>query len=193
MKSRPPRPARPVRRIHATAPSLKWYGWTDCGKIRPHNEDSFIGLQFNAHEVHHLGKIGEAPMAEHEFAFAVSDGMGGANAGEFASQIAVEKITELLPRVSISPPAAGRPVLPRSSKNCSSKSTGRSFIWAAATRNARDADDPQPLLVYSGLDVFRPHRRHPDLPADGRETLKQLSHDDTHVGWLLRNGHISGA
>ena len=33
-----------------------------------------------------------------DFAFAVSDGMGGAMAGEYASQIAVEKITALLPR-----------------------------------------------------------------------------------------------
>ena len=33
-----------------------------------------------------------------DFAFAVSDGMGGAKAGEYASQIAVEKITTLLPR-----------------------------------------------------------------------------------------------
>jgi PPM family protein phosphatase len=33
-----------------------------------------------------------------DFAFAVCDGMGGAKAGEYASQIAVEKITTLLPR-----------------------------------------------------------------------------------------------
>lgn len=28
------------------------------------------------------------------------------------------------------------------------------------------------------------------LPADGKG-IKQLSHDDTHVGWLLRNGQIN--
>ena len=33
-----------------------------------------------------------------DFAFAVSDGMGGAMAGEFASRIATDKITSLLPR-----------------------------------------------------------------------------------------------
>ena len=36
--------------------------------------------------------------AQTDFAFAVSDGMGGALAGEYASRIAVEKITTLLPR-----------------------------------------------------------------------------------------------
>ena len=39
---------------------LKWFGCTDCGKFRPNNEDAFLGLQFDATEVNHLGKIGEA-------------------------------------------------------------------------------------------------------------------------------------
>lgn len=45
-----------------------------------------------------LGKFGETSLASHDCVFAVSDGIGGAQAGEFASRIAVEKITRLLPR-----------------------------------------------------------------------------------------------
>src|ERR1041385_6616513 len=82
----------------AASKSLQWFGWTDCGKVRPHNEDSFLGLQFDALETHHLGKHGHGSLEHNDFAFAVSDGMGGAKAGEFASRIAVEKITKLLPR-----------------------------------------------------------------------------------------------
>src|SRR5688572_4982177 len=85
---------------------LKWFGVTDRGRVRPNNEDSFLGVQFDAREVHHLGKIGESSVANADFVFAVSDGMGGANAGEFASRIAVEKITRLLPR-SFKQSAAG--------------------------------------------------------------------------------------
>jgi serine/threonine protein phosphatase PrpC len=48
--------------------------------------------------VHYLGKIGEAFTGATDFVFAVSDGMGGAKAGEFASRITVDKITHLLPR-----------------------------------------------------------------------------------------------
>ena len=77
-------------------PSLNWSGWTDCGKVRPNN--SFLGLQFDAKEVFRLGKTGGASLEKTDFVFAVSDGMGGALAGEFASRIAVEKITTLLPR-----------------------------------------------------------------------------------------------
>ena len=77
---------------------LKWFGRTDRGKVRPINEDSFLGLQFDSREVHRLGKVGEASTLNMDFAFAVSDGMGGAMAGEYASRIAVGKITNLLPR-----------------------------------------------------------------------------------------------
>ena len=86
-----------LRRVSASE-RLKWFGWTDKGKVRPHNEDAFLGLQFGAKEVHHLGHHGEATTKYTDFAFAVSDGMGGAMAGEYASRIAVEKITKLLPR-----------------------------------------------------------------------------------------------
>src|ERR1039457_1637972 len=83
-----------------TTPSagLQWSGRTDRGRVRPNNEDAFLGLQFDAREVSHLGVIGEGLTRHLDFAFAVSDGMGGAMAGEHASRIAVQKITMLLPR-----------------------------------------------------------------------------------------------
>src|SRR5687767_8213526 len=84
------------RKIDSTQ-KLKWFGWTDVGR-RKNNEDSFLGLQFDSREVHHLGKFGEGTMTNTDFVFAVSDGMGGAKSGEYASKIAVEKITKLLPR-----------------------------------------------------------------------------------------------
>src|SRR6266576_844080 len=77
---------------------LKWFGWTDRGKFRPTNEESFLGIQSDAKDSHRLGKYGEAAITNTDFVFAVSDGMGGALSGEFASRIAVDKITKLLPR-----------------------------------------------------------------------------------------------
>src|ERR1700694_4554145 len=82
----------------STGGRLKWFGQTDRGKVRSNNEDSFLGLQFDGKAIHLLGKFGEASITTTDFAFAVSDGMGGALAGEFASRVAVEKITTLLPR-----------------------------------------------------------------------------------------------
>ncbi|HWF19616.1 MAG TPA: protein phosphatase 2C domain-containing protein, partial [Verrucomicrobiae bacterium] len=86
--------------LHLPQPAraLKWFGWTDRGKVRPNNEDAFVGLQFDSREIHHLGKFGNASMEKMDFAFAVSDGMGGALAGEYASRVTVDKIAALLPR-----------------------------------------------------------------------------------------------
>ena len=63
------------------AKHLKWFGRTDRGKVRPNNEDAFLGLQFDAQEVHRLGKSAKASLKKTDFAFAVSDGMGGARPG----------------------------------------------------------------------------------------------------------------
>ena len=173
--------------------SLQWSGQTDRGKVRANNEDSFLALQFDAREVQRLGKRGEALLANTDFAFAVCDGMGGAKAGEYASRIAVEKITTLLPR-SFKQSASGlQPgfadvltelytqvhkalvYLGQSYDECHGMQTTMSLCWFT------------PGWMYFG---HVGDSRIYYLPArDG--TLKQLSHDDTYVGWLFRNGQIN--
>ena len=83
----------PSAKIAAPTARLRWSGLSDRGRVRPNNEDSFLGLRFDAREVHHLGKTGETSLDSADCVFAVSDGMGGAMAGEFASRVTVEKIT----------------------------------------------------------------------------------------------------
>jgi len=63
------------------AGQLHWSGLTDRGHVRPNNEDSFLALTFNGHDLSYLGKTGQASLAGADFVFAVSDGMGGAKSG----------------------------------------------------------------------------------------------------------------
>ena len=171
---------------------LRWFGRTDRGKVRLNNEDAFLGLEFNAREVNHLGKVGESSILDQDFAFAVSDGMGGAKAGEYASRIAIEKITALLPR-SFQQSARGLEAgfadvltelfdrihraliyLGSSYEECSGMEATLSLCWFT------------PGWMYFGhIGDSRIYY----LPARGGG-IKQLSHDDTHVGWLFRNGQI---
>jgi serine/threonine protein phosphatase PrpC len=175
------------------SPALKWSGCSDTGKVRQNNEDSFLGLQFDAREIFRLGKTGGASLEKNDFAFAVCDGMGGAQAGEFASRIAVEKITTLLPR-AFQQSARGlnagfSDVLAElftqihralvfvggSYEECEGMQTTLSLCWFT------------PGWMYFGhIGDSRIYH----LPKRKKE-IKQITHDDTHVGWLFRNGKIS--
>ena len=172
---------------------LQWSGRTERGKVRPNNEDSFLCLQFDAQEVRYLGKIGEAETANTDYVFAVSDGMGGAMAGEFASRITVEKITQLLPR-AFRQSAAGLATgfedvltevfdqthhalmhLGQSYPECAGMGATLSLCWFT------------PGWMYFGhIGDSRIYY----LPAR-RGGMSQVTQDDTHVGWLYRKGAIN--
>jgi protein phosphatase len=171
---------------------LEWFGQTDRGRIRKNNEDSFLALQFDARETHYLGKIGEASLEHFDCVFAVSDGMGGANAGEFASRITVETITKLLPKaykqaaIGLAPDFAD--VLPElfdqvhrallhyggSYAECAGMGATLSLCWFTPAR-----------MYFAHIGDSRIYH----LPKSG--AMQQVTHDDTYVGWLFRNGKIN--
>ena len=57
---------QPPPAVPATA-TLKWSGRTDRGRVRPNNEDAFLALNFDGHEVRYLGKTGESTLAGGDF------------------------------------------------------------------------------------------------------------------------------
>ena len=181
-----PRNVSAVRRVH-------WSGHTDRGHVRPNNEDSFLALRFNAQELDYLGKVGEAPTGPYDFVFAVSDGMGGAHAGEFASRITVEKITKLLPR-SFKHAALG---MEAGFEDIFQELFGE--IHKALVFVGDSDDEIRGMQSTLSLCWFTPgwlyfahigDTRIYYLPKGAGE-LKQLSQDDTFVGWLQRTGQIN--
>ena len=181
-----PRPTSTDQRLH-------WFGLTDRGKVRKNNEDSFLGVRFNASELNYLGRIGDAPMAPTDFVFAVSDGMGGANAGEFASRIAVEKIAHLLPR-SFKQSAAG---IAAGYDDVLAELFER--IHADLMKMGQSYEECRGMGATLSLAWFTPgwmffahvgDSRIYYLPA-GENVVRQITHDDTHVGWLFRKGELN--
>lgn len=171
---------------------LSWSGHTDIGRVRKNNEDAFLGLVVDSTGVRLLGKIGEATMDGGDFVFAVSDGMGGANAGEFASRIAVDKITKMMPplfRLGAVGVSSGfedvlgelfgeihksLQYLGASYEECSGMGATLTLCWFV------------PGWMYFG---HVGDSRLYYLPASGG--MRQISHDDTYVGWMFRNGQLN--
>jgi protein phosphatase len=176
----------------APMPNISWSGLTHTGRYRPNNEDSFLALKFDGHEVNYLGKTGGASLSGADFVFAVSDGMGGARSGEFASRIAVDRITKLLPR-SFRLSAAGMhdgfadtllelftsihddlTELGSSYAECAGMGATLSLCWFGPDR-----------MFFGHVGDSRIYY----LPQAGGMT--QLTRDDTHVGWLRRKGELN--
>jgi protein phosphatase len=174
-------------------PALKWSGWTDKGKVRANNEDSFLGLQFDAREIFRLGKIGEASLEKNDFVFAVCDGMGGAQAGEFASRIAVDKITTLLPRAFQHSALGLQPGFADVLAELFAQ-IHRALVFVGGSY-----EETEGMQTTLSLCWFTPGCMYFGHIGDSRiyhlpkqkKTIRQLTHDDTYVGWLFRNGKIT--
>ncbi len=182
----------PTDTTGATAPEIRWSAVTDKGPFRPNNEDTFLALRFGGHDVSFLGRDGEAPLGGADFVFAVSDGMGGAKSGEFASKITVDRITRLPPRsfrLSAGGMQGGFPEVLRElflSIHADLIQLGRSYAECAGMGATLSLAWFRPDWMYF-CHVGDSRIYH--LPAAGG--LTQLTHDHSHVGWLRRKGTLN--
>ncbi len=180
------------RATASNRPDLRWWGLTDKGPFRTNNEDAFLALVYDANEVRLLGKEGEADFALGDFVFAVSDGMGGANAGEFASRIAVNRIAERFPKhyrsEAIDRPGAHTHELAQLFQAIHAEIVKMSFHYA----ECRGMGATLSMLWLTPGRAWFCHigdSRIYHLPVGG--PLRQLTEDHTHVGWLYRQGKLN--
>ena len=184
----------PLMPSHPKAPAaakLTWSALTHRGRVRANNEDAFLALTFNAEGLRFLGKTGEASLEEGDFVFAVSDGMGGANAGEFASRIAVDKITRLLPatfRMTASSFTAGLSDVLLEVFHHVHAEIGKMSIYPECAGMGATLS----LAVFSPGWMHFAHlgdSRIYYLPKGGQ--LRQVTEDHSYVGWLRRQGKLN--
>lgn len=179
--------------INETSSSLlRWSGLSDVGRFRKNNEDAFLALTFDAHELKYLGKTGEGNFGMGDFLFAVSDGMGGAKSGEFASKIAVEHITKLLPKsfhLSAQRMDAGLTDVVKelfSRIHDTMTQMGRYYEECAGMGATLSLCWVMPEWIYFG---HIGDSRIYFLPKEG--PMIQVSEDHSYVGWMQRQGKLN--
>ncbi len=90
-------PLRPVPTFDAAATvQVRVFGRTDVGMIREHNEDNFLIADLSQRIRSIKPEIRQHEVGPGGTLLAVCDGMGGAAAGEVASQMAVDTIYDLM-------------------------------------------------------------------------------------------------
>jgi serine/threonine protein phosphatase PrpC len=172
--------------------AIAWSGFRHAGRTRPNNEDEFLGVAFNPQEFIYLASQGDVPFGDFDYVFAVSDGMGGERSGEFASKFAVDNITRLMSRrfhLKLKHQDAGirdclrdlfegihrqLTMLGESYEQGRNMGATLSLVWSVEGK-----------FFYGHIGDSRIYH----FPAAGG--IQQISHDDTHVGWLRRSGEIN--
>lgn len=76
---------------------LDWAALTHSGSRKPRNDDSLIAFASSPAGAETLGESGSRSLEKHDLVFAVSDGMGGGNAGDLASSLLLQRMSEIIP------------------------------------------------------------------------------------------------
>ncbi len=176
----------------STATRLSWSGKTDRGHFRSNNEDAFLNLMLDQRGIRYLGKTGEATLENADFIFAVSDGMGGQRSGEFASRIAIDKITLQLPKQF----GLGEERFSHYSDEILQSLF--SSIHEDMLRLGRFDPNCKDMGATLTLAWFRRGRVYFGHIGDSRlyhipatQPMQQITEDHTHVGWLRRKGQLN--
>ena len=76
---------------------LHWAALTHSGSRKPRNDDSLIAFASSPRGAEQLPHQGARSLEQQDLVFAVSDGMGGGNAGDLASSLLLAKMSEIIP------------------------------------------------------------------------------------------------
>lgn len=170
---------------------LHWAALTRSGSRKPRNDDSMIAFASGPKGAEPLPETGSHTLATHDLVFAVSDGMGGSNAGHIASSIILQQMTEIIPETF---KAAASGLFPDSLSHLADALCSiHDEINAAANGSA----DKNGMAATLALAWFTPENLYIANAGDSRiyrsrgGKLEQLSRDHTYAWSQWKRGEIS--
>ncbi|HWA71283.1 MAG TPA: Stp1/IreP family PP2C-type Ser/Thr phosphatase [Polyangiaceae bacterium] len=167
---------------------LRLFGRTDVGQIREHNEDNFLIADLTRGSRSLMEADREQIVGERGTVLGVCDGMGGAAAGEVASQLAVDIIYE---KLSLSGPFDDHNDLARALVRAVEDAGVRIFSEARADRTRRGMGTTATIaaLLDSRLFIAQVGDSRAYILRRGR--LVQVSRDQSLVNQLIEAGQLT--
>jgi protein phosphatase len=181
---------RPTSTTDAAGLVVRVFGRTDVGMIREHNEDNFLiadlsqGLRSIKPEIrqHSVGDMGTL--------FAVCDGMGGAAAGEVASQMAVDTIYDLMQN---RPKPTSKDQFARRISEAISEAGARIYLAAKTNRAQRGMGTTSTVVGVYDKTLFLGQVGDSRAYMVRAGKIKQLTKDQSLVAKLIEAGQLTEA
>ncbi|MGD8861002.1 MAG: Stp1/IreP family PP2C-type Ser/Thr phosphatase [Myxococcales bacterium] len=168
--------------------TMRTAGSTAVGQVREHNEDNFVVADLTGDAVLPRDEVTEGPVGECGVMFAVCDGMGGAAAGEVASQMAVDILVEVMRRGGA---PANRDALARRLVGAVEEAGRRIYESAQRERSRRGMGTTATVAVLIDKVMFLAEVGDSRAYLLRRGELKQLTKDQSLVNQLIEAGHLT--
>ncbi len=170
---------------------LHWATLTHSGSRKPRNDDSLIAFASGHGGADTLPPHGSQSLEKCDLVFAVSDGMGGGNAGDLASSTILRQMSQIIPETF---KAAAAGLFPDSLSHLSDAihSVHRHLNEAAA-----GCDDKRGMAATLALAWFTPENLYIANAGDSRVYLSrsgeltQLSRDHSAAWGQWKRGQIT--
>lgn len=169
---------------------VRFSGKSSVGLVREHNEDNLLIANLTTGEIAVRDVVQADTVGEGGHLFAVCDGMGGAAAGEVASQMAVDILLEALRR---SGPPRERDELARRLVSAVEEAGKRIFESAQKERSRRGMGTTATVAVLVDKVLFIAEVGDSRAYLLRGGVLKQLTKDQSLVNQLIEAGHLTEA
>ena len=175
----------------SAAAILHWATLSHSGSRKPRCDDSLIAFASSPQGAEILTGNGRRSLASHDLVFAVSDGMGGGNAGDIASSLILQQMTEIIPQTFKSAAAGFFP------DSLSHLGDALRSIHQQINAAADGCDLKSGMAATLALAWFTPENLYLANAGDSRiyrsraGLLEQLSRDHTAAWGQWKRGEIS--
>ncbi len=167
---------------------LRVFGRTDVGQIREHNEDNFLVADLTRKSRSLMETDREQLVGDRGTVLGVCDGMGGAAAGEVASQLAVDIIYE---RLSDAEPPTSHNDIARRLVRAVEEAGVRIFNEARADRTRRGMGTTATVAALMDARLFVAQVGDSRAYVLRGDKLVQISRDQSLVNQLIEAGQLT--